>query len=215
VQFSSHGFAIAVYLRRSSSFHYHMEPAKRDKYHTLVLRSAEGGKKVVAVLDDKLPSSPLALVASETTAPTASAESISQPDLLNTPYLHDVYIPAETAQIFTRSIAQRASRKRNSSSPTSDGHLSSRLRSAAQAASTISLARATSSALPTLRSIAGVSQSTSSLPVATSRQRPATEGRGPTPAKAVATQTVKPMVSKPAYLKRVQAQVSVCRGEGV
>jgi hypothetical protein len=186
--------------------------ARKDpsRDHVLVLTSAEGGKRVIATLDNRLPSSPLALVASEQHRVAASHDTsprpLSPPVLSShAPYLHNVYIPAETAQIFTRSLSQHAARRRVSTSPTWEGSKSARLQAARHQAPSAAHASSTN-LLPLRRSTAAGSRSAAALP-------PLPQG-APQPSKSTQSTAgvvpVKRMEPKPAYLKRVLAQVCDC-----
>lgn len=184
------------------------------KYHALVLRSAEGGKRVVATLDDRLPSSPLALVAQETEPSQGSDRDVQ--DLMSAPYMRSAYIPAEQAQIFTRSIAIAAASagRRGGESPPPPAHYSASAhahsvgslplvrasggRSTQSTATLLSAMRMGSSVGPQGRS-SSAADSTASFPKGLSRGG----SSAALLARNAALHTSEP---KPTYLKRVQEQ---------
>ena len=185
----------------------------------LVLQSAEGGKRVVATLDDKLPSSPLAIVAQETAAAAAfPTPRFAEPDASDgfaMPYMHSSYISSDHAKIFTRSVLRAAAVARGDDSPRRRTSLFSGPDSRSQGSfPPVRASGAMSSqSTATLPSVGRVGSA--SGPLGRSSALSGLSAKGPkrstSSAALLARNAALVTEPKPTYVKRVQEQVSGCR----
>lgn len=186
----------------------------------LVLQSAEGGKRVVATLDDKLPSSPLAIVAQETAAasavPTPRYADQAANDGFAMPHMHNSYISSDHAKIFTRSILRAAAVARgDDASPRRRTSLFSGPDSRSQGslppvrASGVTSSQSTA----TLPSVGRVGSASGPLGRSSAISGMSTKGpkRSTSSAALLARNAALVTEPKPTYVKRVQEQASGCR----